>query len=497
MKIRIPPRSADFQVCCIAGFQTCSTDLCPADLEVGDTAGLETCATRHSSGEHASVLIIVLWVSFGLVALALYFANSMSLELRAADNVVASLEAEKAIEGAARYVSNLLATAEQPGVLPATNRYQFAGLPVGDATCWIIGPGDSQDPPLLVRFGLVDESSKLNLNTATLAMLQLLPFMTPELAAAIIDWRDSNNEVSEGGAESDFYARLNPSYRCKNAPFETVDELRLVNGAYLDILYGEDVNLNGTVDRNENDGEITPPSDNGDGRLDAGILDYVTVYSRFPSASTNGSQLVNVGAANLSQRLAPVLENALDADRANAILRRISPTPGRGGGPGGGAATAPSVQSVLELYIRSGMNASEFALIEDQLRNPNTNGLVNVNTASEVVLGCIPGIDYDKAQSLVAYRRSQSAPLSSIAWVKDVLDQTSAIRAGPYLTGKAYQVSADIAAVGHHGRGYKRVKFVFDVSQGAPRIIWRQDLTHMGWALGQTALAQTFARNTR
>ena len=43
-------RSADFQVCCVAGFQTrcwCNI-LCAADLEVGDTAGLETCATKPS-----------------------------------------------------------------------------------------------------------------------------------------------------------------------------------------------------------------------------------------------------------------------------------------------------------------------------------------------------------------------------------------------------------------------------------------------------------------
>jgi len=42
-----PGSSADFQVCCIAGFQTrkrCDSQRL-ADLEVGDTAGLETCAT--------------------------------------------------------------------------------------------------------------------------------------------------------------------------------------------------------------------------------------------------------------------------------------------------------------------------------------------------------------------------------------------------------------------------------------------------------------------
>jgi hypothetical protein len=39
--------SADFQVCCVADFQIRSRSVFPraADLEVGDTAGLETCAT--------------------------------------------------------------------------------------------------------------------------------------------------------------------------------------------------------------------------------------------------------------------------------------------------------------------------------------------------------------------------------------------------------------------------------------------------------------------
>ena len=51
---------------------------------------------------NGSVLIIVLWVAFGLVSLALYFANSMSFELRASDNRVAQMETEQAIAGAAR-----------------------------------------------------------------------------------------------------------------------------------------------------------------------------------------------------------------------------------------------------------------------------------------------------------------------------------------------------------------------------------------------------------
>ena len=47
------------------------------------------------------------------------------------------------------------------------------------------------------------------------------------------------------------------------------------------------------------------------------------------------------------------------------------------------------------------------------------------------------------------------------------------------------QISADIAALGPNGRGYRRIRFVFDTSEGSPKIIYRQDLTHLGWALGK------------
>ena len=68
----------------------------------------------------------------------------------------------------------------------------------------------------------------------------------------------------------------------------------------------------------------------------------------------------------------------------------------------------------------------------------------------------------------------------------DILtDLASARAAGPWLTVHSYQFTADIAAVGHHGRGYRRVRFVFDTSSGTPRIVFRQDLSHMGWALGR------------
>ncbi len=436
---------------------------------------LTTSSLARRKRERGSVLIIVMWVAFGLVSVALYFAHSMIFELRAADNRVASLEAEQAIEGAARYALYVLGNMQQPGQMPDLASYQREAVPVGDAMFWFIGRNDRQvslDDPF---FSLVDEASKLNLNKATNTMLEALPRMTTELAAAIQDWRDSDDTVSASGAESDAYSRLRPPYKCKNAPFETVDELRLVLGAHLDILYGEDLNLNGVLDPNENDGNISLPDDNRDGRLDPGVLEYVTVYSRESNTKSDGTNRVNVSS---TPELAALLQQRFGAKRAGQIL------------PPGGGGRGPSYTSVLDFYFRSGMTADEFSQIAADITastGPYVEGLVNVNTASAEVLTCIPGIGQDKAASIVGYRQSNPDKLTSLAWVKDLLDQASATAAGPYLTGQTYQYSADIAAVGHHGRGYRRTRFIFDTSSGTPKIIFRQDLSHLGWALGRRA----------
>jgi DNA uptake protein ComE-like DNA-binding protein len=349
--------------------------------------------------------------------------------LRAADNRVAALEAEQAIEGAARYVSNILASVQIPGTNLDRETYAHEAVPVGIAYFWFIGRNDLEVAVDRPQFGLVSEASKLNLNTASLEMLEALPYMTAEFAAAIVDWRDEDSDITAGGAEDETYQRLTPAYRCKNALFETVDELRLVYGATLDLLFGEDTNLNGVLDPNENDGDLSPPNDDRNGRLDPGLLEYFTVYSRQPNTAAAEDGNGN-GSGN--------------------------PPPGQGND--GAAAT----ESLVD-------------------------GLINVNTAPEEVLASVPGIGTDLAASLVAYRQSNPDNLQSLDWVAEILDGADAGQARTNLTVSSYQYTADIAAVGRYGRGYRRVKFVFDTSEGTPRIVYRQDLSHLGWAIGREA----------
>jgi len=180
----------------------------------------------------------------------------------------------------------------------------------------------------------------------------------------------------------------------------------------------------------------------------------------------------------------------------------LPPPPGSTNPPASTAGNNTN-NSVLQFYIKSGLTAAEFQLIENDI-SVSTNkvvvGLVNVNTASATVLGCLPGLDSDnKGVTLVATRTGQDTQ-HSIAWLKDALTPADAVKLGPYITGRSDVYSADIAALGHYGRGYQRVRFIFDSTDGwpaAPKIRQRQDLTHLGWALGQNVRRQLAeAQNT-
>ncbi len=121
--------------------------------------------------------------------------------------------------------------------------------PVGDAHFWFLGRDTNYDrAPLDVSFGLIDEGSKLNLNSVPSNMLVWLPNMSLDLTAAILDWRDTNGG---NGEFQSYYGMTQPPYMNKSGPFETIDELSLLYGADEELLVGEDKNRNGVLDPNE------------------------------------------------------------------------------------------------------------------------------------------------------------------------------------------------------------------------------------------------------
>jgi hypothetical protein len=227
-------------------------------------------------------------------------------------------------------------------------------------------------------------------------------------------------------------------------------------------------------------------------------LEYFTVYTREPNTNSDGSAKVNISSLTSGGgALGSLLQTNFAADRATQILGNLGLQSAPRRPPGSNQTPTPTAtvtfKSPLALYVKSGMTSTEFALIATNLTvssGATIDGRVNVNTASAVVLACLLGGDTAAAQQLVSYRQSNPSSLTSTAWIIDALGQSypdalTTLASGDYITTQSYQYTADIAALGPYGRGYRRVKFIFDTSSGTPRIVYRQDLTHLGWALGK------------
>lgn len=89
--------------------------------------------------------------------------------------------------------------------------------------------------PVVVRIS--DEAGRVDINEANEALLSAVfasldatPSAASQLAAAIIDWRDSDDFAKLDGAEIAQYQALGLSYGPRNGPFETLGELRQVRG---------------------------------------------------------------------------------------------------------------------------------------------------------------------------------------------------------------------------------------------------------------------------
>ena len=193
----------------------------------------------------------------------------------------------------------------------------------------------------------------------------------------------------------------------KYAPFETEDELRLVYGATVDLLAGDDLNRNGVLDANEK-------NSTGAGEMNCGLFEYTTVYTREPNFHSDGSSLTNVNTHSRNAgELRTFLQNAdvSSGVNANGLFNSIYSS---GTGP------ANPCRGILDFALRCqavGMNETDFAKIyNDVTTSTNTylRGRVNVNTAgADVLTALFMGLNVDEqtasgaAQSLITYRAAK------------------------------------------------------------------------------------------
>ena len=422
---------------------------------------------RPPPRRRGTVFIAAMWVLIALVGLVLVMSRWARVELRASGNRVAAAEAAMAARAGEQYVLSQVAAA---GADATFSQQQVPErVPVGGAYFWVVRPDRNNDRA--PDFGVDDEGGKVNINTASATTLLMLPGMTPDIADAIVDWRDADDTPQPYGAESSHYGSLQPPYRAKNGPFETAEELLLVKGVTPELMYGADANRNGLLDEEElaaSGGSMSGREATND--TSRGIHPFVSVTGP-GNAPQGGQQLVNVNGNNVNAVL-DVLRNAgLEGDRLNEVAGRV---------PGG-----RPFRNMIDFYVKTQMKPEEFALVADRLTvqgGAANNARVNANTAPREVFRCLNGLEDADALSLVTAREG-GADTTSLAWVAEAIDKAKAVAIGDQLTGRSYRFSADVIGVSGDGRAYQRVRILVDASQATPTVVYRRDLTDAGWSL--------------
>lgn len=238
------------------------------------------------ANQRGTILIVVMLIIAALAGMVLAVGRSARVEALASANHVAGSQAAAAERAAEQYVVALLA--QQRDTVMTADESSFSGIPVGSAgVFWIVRPdyADSTMP----AYGLVDETSKLNISSATREMLQMLPAIPPELPDCIFDWKDADSDVEGQGAEDQYYLSLAQPYKCKNGAFETVEELLLVRTATPELLFGDGTSWMQTASQSGSGGssmQIGGLSENELSRR--GLYNYLTVYSRQPATQGAG-----------------------------------------------------------------------------------------------------------------------------------------------------------------------------------------------------------------
>jgi type II secretory pathway component PulK len=403
----------------------------------------------------------------------------MRTEATASANRLSMAEADAVEQGAEMWVLGQIDSNTTDAVTITTTPAEQ--IQVGKGYFWILSPDPTQDQTL--NYGIMDEASKMNINANWAVLpeqLALLPGMTQEIADNIVAW--GGVVPDPAGATTDYYQSLPEPYSAKGAAFETVDELLLIEDMTPQILYGQDLNHNGVLDASEQNSDGGVTLNVGGGTDTRGLLNYVTCYSADSNTTATGSARFNIDTispvgTSLS-RLQSILSTSISSSRATTIINQLTsrlPPPGR-----------PVTWDLGQFYSYSGMSPQEFGEVFDSLTTgtpgpkPNT-GLINVNTASQQVLACLPGLQQGEGNTIVASR--ESADLSNIGWFFKAIDSTEVGLVAPYITDRSYVYSADIVAVSGDGRAFKREKIVVNVTASPAKIVYRKDLTSLGWPL--------------
>lgn len=374
---------------------------------------------QAQSARGMALLITLLAIAIASIALAGLQAISFR-QAAAGRETVARLRAYWAAragleETIARYEHNL--QTRDPGsffTLPDDLADAATGAVLGGS--WRISHDDGTD----VRSGPADPHAKVNINRMTRDDLLALDGMTEDVADAILDWIDGDDDPRELGAEVGYYSSLPSPYEPRNGPMQSLFELDLVAGVDPQLVRGEDWNLNGVLDPNENDGDLSWPPDNADGVLDAGWSLVITADSMDAGLTVSGKARLNLRGATPDVLIERV--PSIDLAQATAIINFAGQQDSRIEQLINTSLSALAQQSATERNVAAPVRDLEpdqlrellaEATFEDSAAGPIP-GRVNINTVSRDALDYVTAISPGLADVLILSRDSSATGYTSL-----------------------------------------------------------------------------------
>ena len=511
------------------------------------------------------VVLIVVLVLVVLVALAGFgFVATMSTEYAASRIHEDQIQAEYTADSAELYILAMLdelQRTEATQVNLADNPDVFRGVPLISNSIsearqmespvesrgqwkWTAVNPSLQSPDTTswsVRFGLQDESAKLSLQglleweltdpDAGRRALMRLPGMTVDVADAILDWIDPDDEPREQGAESEYYQRLDTPYSARNAIPQTLEELLFVRGVSRELLLGLDRDRNFVLDP----GEATSAQSNStlsttnDVLPPQGWSQFLTVDAVVRDVTRRGTEKIDLNSPDL-MTLHQQLAEQFSSELAHFVIwwRQFGPSPAIAAGSVNPSASIdfarPSqfpIASATALFgacveVQDGderrVVKSPLGLSRDALRQflpalldlTTTQdaellyGRVNINEAPLPVLLGMPGMTEGIADQIINTRVALSDELrESAAWpvIEGLISPDEAVEFLDWATVRGHRYRTQVIAFRDEIGPIRRVELVIDASNTPARALHRIDLTPHGIGFPRSFL-RSFANPT-
>ncbi len=478
-------------------------------------------------GECGVALVFVLWVMVLLsaVALEMTFRGHLRVQVTTAtgDTAKTYFLARSGVEHAMADLAANADAVEEQYYLREDAEDAYQNVPMGEGTYTLYAGMDREGNP---RYGMVDESSKLNINTANAETLSRVPGLDQAIAEVITKLREEE-------------------------PFRDLKDLLLIEGVDQILLYGEDQNENGLLDPTEDDGNANWPPDNEDGWLDGGLSDYLTTWSVARNVTALGEERTNINqedadaiadavseislqqaesivAHREKSQLSSVLD-LLDVELVEKVAqgssgegeRRREPNRPRGNDSNRRSEQADEEepqdkQETEEAKEEKPQEEKEAAPQQDdeeknaekpqqesQMTTRGTGekafdeetvrkiadlvtteeddvraGLVNVNTASVEVLACLPGMDESLGQAIVNERESRAGGFTTVMDLLDVDGMTMSLLKPIYQLVSVRSDSFSVRSFGVLGAEahYTCVRAVLDRSEEIVHLRYWQEL---------------------